>query len=419
MTFEEAIAALSALAPRGWRLGLERMQAFAEAAGLRDALGSGTPQYIQVAGTNGKGSVTATLQSLLVEQGYRTGAYFSPYVYDPRERIQLGRELISHDRFAELAARLLPIADALGPTFGEGATEFEVKTAMGLTAWKEAVCEWVALEVGLGGRLDATSVVSPACGVVVSIGLDHVSILGDTKEAIAAEKVGILKPGMPLVLGAMDPGPRQVCLAYAREMGSTVWEFGREVVLEGSTLSTPGQTYHGLVPVLQGAVQPHNMALAVAALELSGALRDPSAVAVGVARVSLPGRFEQRTVRGKRVVLDGAHNAPSGEMLAKSLQALNFDRLILVTGMLTGHDPREFYHAFEPFRPVAHTTPIHFGRTRTAEEVAEALGQATTHPNAEQAIMTALDEAGPEDLILVTGSFYLVGEVGAILASLS
>ncbi|HEY0866603.1 MAG TPA: hypothetical protein VGE01_04465, partial [Fimbriimonas sp.] len=219
MTYPEALAYVSGLEPRGWRLGLDRMQAFIDRAGLSQNVGrppgtdpAGKPgaRFIHVAGTNGKGSVTAFLQSMLVEHGYRTGAFFSPYVVDPRERVQFGRSLISESDFASVVAHLKPIAESFSETEFGGITEFEFKTAVGVEYWRRKRCEWVALEVGLGGRLDATNVVHPACSAIVSIGYDHTQILGDTLEKIAFEKAGIVKPETPLVVGDVPEPARRV-----------------------------------------------------------------------------------------------------------------------------------------------------------------------------------------------------------------
>jgi dihydrofolate synthase / folylpolyglutamate synthase len=204
MDYQQAQDYIASLAQRGWRLGLDRMTEFAARADLVGSLGDGdSPKFIHVAGTNGKGSVTAMLQSCLVDQGHRTGAFFSPYVVDPRERIQFGREMISKEDLAAIATKLMPIGESLSETEFGGVTEFEFKTAMGFEYWKQKECDWVALEVGLGGRLDATNIITPASSAIVSISYDHVSILGETLAEIAREKAGVIKPGRPVVVGEM------------------------------------------------------------------------------------------------------------------------------------------------------------------------------------------------------------------------
>src|SRR6185436_18334668 len=236
MTYDEALAYIASLAPRGWRLGLDRMQAFVDKIGMQDALGAeGGPQFIHVAGTNGKGSVTAYLQSILVEAGYKTGAFFSPFVYDPRERVQFGRELISKEDLAKLTEELIPIAESFSDTEFGGITEFEFKTALGFLYWKRKQCEWVALEVGLGGRLDATNVVTPKASIIVSIGLDHTNILGHTLAEIAYEKAGIIKPKVPVVVGQMPHEALEVIERAAAEREAPIWRYGKEIRYQPQT----------------------------------------------------------------------------------------------------------------------------------------------------------------------------------------
>ncbi len=416
MTYSEALAYVSSLAPRGWRLGLDRMQEFARRAGLDQ----GGPRYIQIAGTNGKGSVTAFVQSLLIEQGYRAGAFFSPYVYDPRERVQFGRELISETDFASVVQALMPIAEGMEDSEFQGPTEFEFKTAVGVEYWRRRDCQWVSLEVGLGGRLDATSIVTPAAGVIVSIGLDHTSILGDTLELIAAEKAGIVKPGMPLVVGQMEPGPRAVIERIAREQGSEVWRFGTEIRVEelpdGLKVTTPVGSYSGLRPGLKGRIQHHNLALAIGALEAAGAIRDASMLPLGASRAFCPGRFEQRG----RFVLDGAHNPQAARVLVKILRGEGFadKSLVLLTSMVNGHESEGFYRALAPMVREAHVGPIDFHRAQPAERVAEAARAAgipaTSYATLPEAIAAAERAAG-EQTVLVSGSFYFLGDVGKLI----
>lgn len=414
MTYQNALDYIASLAPRGWRLGLDRMQAFCERAGLGDALGApGGPQFVHVAGTNGKGSTTAYLQSLMVEAGLRTGAFFSPYVVDPRERVQLGRELISPEELAEIVEELRPAAEAFTETSFGGITEFEFKTAVGFRCWQRNRCEWVALEVGLGGRLDATNVVTPRAGIVVSIGLDHTNLLGDTLEQIAFEKAGIVKPGVPIVIGAMEEGPRRVIEEVAREQGAPVLLFGRDVDWADGTVTTPNRRLEGIRTGIVGEKQGQNFALALAALEAAGVALDDDAVRRGAERAYVPGRFEVREVDGRTVVFDGAHNADSARVLRATL-----DReypgvpIQLVTNMVQGHDVTAFYGPLADRLAIAHVVPIDFHRARTVHETAAVLERLVPSVEAHASVREGLRAAREgEGLILVTGSFYLVGEV--------
>jgi len=417
MTYREALDAINALEPRGWRLGLDRMTAFCERAGLQDALGDpGSPQFVHVAGTNGKGSTTAFLQSLMVEAGFTAGAFFSPYVVDYRERIQLGRELISKEDLAELTTELLPIGESLAETEFGGATKFEFEAALGFLYWKRKRCDWVALEVGLGGRLDATNVVTPRCSVIVSIGLDHVSILGDTVEQIAAEKAGIIKPGVPVVMGSLPAGAAAVVSSVATSAGSELWRYGHEIFAEwsssGLSISTPKHSFEGLELGLEGEIQGHNAALAVAALIASGLDLTSDVVAAGLRKATAPGRFQRLTVDGRLVVLDGAHNAPAAAVLRLSLdKAFPDEPLVLLTNMLQGHAPAGFYEPLLDRVVKAHVVPIDFVRAIPPSATAAYLQSSVPtelHGSVADGLASALNDPG---LVLVTGSNYLVGEV--------
>ncbi|HLK14658.1 MAG TPA: cyanophycin synthetase [Fimbriimonadaceae bacterium] len=419
MTYPEALAYIASLEPRGWRLGLDRMAEFVRRTGLEAAVNGTERRYIHVAGTNGKGSVTAFLQSLLVESGVRTGAFFSPYVVDPRERIQIGREFISKMELAGITADLRLIAEGMDGTEFSGVTEFEFKTALGFMAWRRAEVEWVALETGLGGRLDATNVVTPAATVIVSIGLDHQSILGETVEKIAFEKAGIIKPGVPLVLGEVPPPAREVILGVAKRAGSKVWEFGKEVLWEPGrgTVSTPAGAFEGLTPALQGMWQGHNLSLAVAALAAVGLELSPDAARFGAASAYAPGRFEKIAWGGCTLILDGAHNADSARALAATLRAESGSgrKVVLLSNMLLGHEPEAFYEPLVPLVSGAVVPPVEFHRRRAPAETAALLRglglEAEVAPSVPAALDRCAELAGPGGTILVTGSFYLVGEV--------
>ncbi|MCH8980238.1 MAG: bifunctional folylpolyglutamate synthase/dihydrofolate synthase [Armatimonadetes bacterium] len=421
LSFDDAVARLAAFQNRGWRLGTDRMQEFLNRLGLQDVLGQpGGPQFIHVAGTNGKGSVVAFLQSMLVEQGCRTGAMYSPYVYDVRERVQTGRDLIPKEDFARLTERLLEVGETLEDTEFGGPTEFEMKTALGFMYWAEQNIEWVALEVGLGGRLDATNVVDPAVSVITSIGLDHTQILGETLAEIAQEKAGIIKPGRPVVVGHVHRDALEAIEARAKDVGAPVWVFGREVTWEDGTVRTPGAEYAGLKPGLKGGVQAQNLSLAVAAIELAGAVCDKAAVKTGAEKTSLPGRYEVVDHEGRKFVLDGAHNKDAARFLLSIFQEQEGEKKVkLITGRTLGHATRPFYQAINPILAKAYVAKLDFHRTMdpadVIEEAGEALQGATMHDSASDALRKCLQETDPGDTILVTGSLYIVGEIGNLI----
>jgi dihydrofolate synthase / folylpolyglutamate synthase len=409
MTYEEALSFVASLEIRGWRLGLDRMEEFVRRCGLTSTLnGRG---YLHVAGTNGKGSVTAYCQSILRASGYRVGGYFSPFVYNIRERIQFDGKPISEEGFVALVSRLKPAAhrfdiDPLGAI-----TEFEFKTAMGLAYWQDREAEWVALEVGLGGRLDATNVVDPAVCAIVSIGLDHMAILGESLAAIAGEKAGILKAGRPGVIGALPKEAADAVRKRGLEAGAPLWEFGREFGIdESGRIFTPKRRID-VRPPIPGQHQHHNVAVAIAAIDASGAEATDAAIVRGLAETKLPGRFERRPMGGALVVLDGAHNLESMEALAETLRIeYPGQKWAAVFGMLDGHDPKPVAALMDSLAAEVHLAPIDFRRTREPRDLAPYFSIATTQsPNAVEAFRKAMASGLP---VLVTGSFYLVGEVG-------
>lgn len=421
LSFEEAVARLGAYQSRGWRLGLDRMQEFLHRLSLDDKLGApGGPQYIHVAGTNGKGSVCAYLQSLLHEQGFIVGATYSPFVYDVRERVQLGRDLISKNDFARLAETLLVVGETLEGTDFGGPTEFEMKTALGFLYWAEKKADFVALEVGLGGRLDATNVVDPACSVIASIGLDHTEILGGTLALIAREKAGIIKPGRPVIVGEMHNEAREVIEQIAQENDSPVWHFGRDVRWEHDTVITPTHEYGDLWPGIKGVMQGHNLSLAVAAMEIVGAVKDESKLKRGAALAELPGRFDLIQYHGRTFILDGAHNPQAAMHLVDTLrEEWMATRMPLITGRIEGHEVKPFFDALEPVIAKPYVAKIDFHRAMDPDEVigkaGHALRSATAFQSTRSALEACIRDTKEGDTILVTGSFYLVGEVGNLI----
>jgi dihydrofolate synthase / folylpolyglutamate synthase len=417
VNYESALEYISSLAPRGWRLGLDRMEEFARRAGFTGALGDGgRPQFLHIAGTNGKGSTTAMLQSCLTEIGLNNGSFFSPYVVDPRERVQLGRDLICKDDLAEITAYLKPIGESLSDSEFGGVTEFEFKTAIGFEFWRRKQCEWVALEVGLGGRLDATNIITPAVSAIVSIGHDHVNILGNTLAEIASEKAGILKVNRPGVVGAMAPEALCAIQERAEEVCSDLWRVGHEITYQrtdsGVHVRTP-ESEIDLSPSLFGEIQLHNAAVAYATLERAGLAGDPTAIQRGIASAYLPGRFTRVEYQGRRVILDGAHNADSAKVLARMLAESKKERLICITGMLSGHEPREFYEHLRPFVDEFWVVPVDFHRSRDATELTDELKAMGLPARGYENVADALRESTTfmaDHEVLVTGSFYLVGD---------
>lgn len=410
---------LDSLARRKWHNGLGRMVRLIELLDLQDYVwGPSRPRYIHVAGTNGKGSVTSFVKSLLVEHGWETGSAFSPYVDDFRERVQFGLEPIPFSDFIEPMAKLAAADRELETSHFSGASAFELKTALGFLVWRDKGAEAVALEVGMGGRLDASNVVEPSSTVIVSIGWDHKEVLGSTLGQIASEKAGIIKQGIPLVLGRTPPEAREVILKAAEDREAPVWEAGREIVIQdredGFDLLLPNLTVTGITPRLYGSIQRHNAALAIASVIQAGISLDPGKVRKAIEETRAPGRFEEAAWRGIPIVLDGAHNEPAARNLADNLRKRFPGRKIgLHLSMLQGHDPAEFLAPLQGVFATAVAVTGTSPRGRQADDLLPALRgiglDAQTAPDRQTAI-EVLAQQGCE-AICATGSFYGLAQV--------
>lgn len=400
MTYGEALEYIASLQNRGWRLGLDRMTAFLERIGNPHLGGT---KFIHVAGTNGKGSVTAMVQAALIVAGHKTGGFFSPYVYDFRERIQLNGELIPEKDVARITERLKPIAEELG------VTEFEFKTAMGFLFWKEMGAEWVALEVGLGGRLDCTNLVIPEVAVITEIGLDHQQFLGNTLREIASEKAGIMKPGIPTVTGVTNPES----LSAIEEKGGEIWRLGKEILLKGNEIETPIAKYLGLSVSLLGEFQRRNMAVAVAALDAAGLRIPDSVLSKAFQNLKVPGRMEVIS-ESPKVILDGAHNAQAAKAIAETIGQCR-----VIYSAATGHNPKETIGSLAVFAKKLYICQMKYERGLSLDSIQEvASGNWEAYGSVREAIAAALEEMEPNETLLVTGSFYLLPEAKAEIATL-
>ncbi len=387
------------------------------------------PGIVHIAGTKGKGSTAAMVESMLRAAGYSTGFYSSPHLHSFCERIRRDGQPVSPQRFAELVERVWPqhLANAADPEAGP-ATLFEYLTAMAFQCFADDGADASVIEVGLGGRLDATNVVPPAVSVITPVSLDHTAILGDTIREIAADKAGIIKPGIPVVVAPQFPEADSAISAAAGEQSAPVIRIGDvmrwrvdAVSIDGQELTIHGQrsAYHVRLPLL-GDFQSVNAAVAVAAVEMladTGFQVGPDAVVKGLASVEWPGRLEVLR-RNPTVIADGAHNDHSVSTLLHTLPAYAPDcRLTLVAGFSRDKrvDAMVKLLAKRCDRVIA--TRSRHPRSMRPAEIAEAfLAQGVapdcvaTVSNVADALNLALDGAGPDDLALVTGSLFVVAE---------
>lgn len=404
MNYDEAMAFIHKTQNFGSRLGLERMR---ELCALL-----GDPQerlkFIHVAGTNGKGSTVTMIACALEDAGYTVGKYTSPYVYDFRERIEVNGAMIGKDELAALTER---VAAACGK-MEDHPTEFETVTAIAFLYYLERKCDFVVLEVGLGGRLDATNVISaPVCSVICSISLDHTHILGDTVEKIAAEKAGIIKEGRPCV--AYPANPPEVIRVFER----VCKERGSELIIPqsgGVSANTDGTfsfTRDGVrfTPSLKGRHQAYNAMTALEALKCAGT--DEKYAQSGIARAALHGRYE--TICEKPLtIVDAGHNPSGVDSLLKTLKS---DRRVksptLIFGMLADKD---YAYAIRALADVAARmvcvtpdSPRALPAEKAAEVASMFCGDVTAFEDTEDAVREALRGLGGSTLV-ICGSFYVI-----------
>jgi len=405
----------------GVHLGLERIEK------LLATLGNPHHQVpvIHVAGTNGKGSVCAYLSSVLTASGYRTGRYTSPHLVDWTERITLNEQPISQE---ELCKIILEIQAAINPN-QESPTQFEVITAAAWLYFAQAKVDVAVVEVGLGGRLDATNVTShPLVTIITSISREHWQQLGPTVANIAGEKAGILKPGCPAVIGQLPPDAQEVVknrIQYlqcpvvfpqpAREL-SPGWAEFEITPNPQSKIHNPKSIKYPLA--LAGQIQLTNSALAIATLNIlqqQGWEIPEAAIINGMAKTKWPGRMQWTTWRNHKLLIDGAHNPAAAQVLRDYVDSLeNVTSVTWVMGMLSTKDHAEIFQALLRPQDKLYLLPVPDHSTaepeylaQLAREICPQLSECLTYPD----LVTGLEAAftGTENLVVLCGSLYLLG----------
>ena len=381
---------------------------------------------VHIAGTKGKGSVAAMVAQVLTSSGYRTGLYTSPHFHTLRERIRVDGGLITESEFAAATGELKPFVESMrqGVAFRQ-LTYFEALTALAFGYFQEQQVEFQVLEVGLGGRLDATNVVRPLVCVITPISLDHTQILGNSLEEIALEKAGIIKPGCWAVISPQPAEAEQVITEVCRAREARVVQVGKDITwvktdgdLHQQSLVVTGRTgeYAIGIPLL-GDYQLENAATAVAALEAlasEGIAITPADIARGLARVKWPGRFH--IVRENPTVLvDGAHNVASMSRLVSNVKAyFGGRRIILVFGTSCDKDIPGIVDELAGFTTEVVIAEASHSRAARYSAVAAEFRRIGIEPeqsdSTQGALERALGQAASGDLICVTGSLFLVAE---------
>jgi len=407
-------AYLFAQKARGSKFGLDRMRALSAALGHPER----GLRCVHVAGTNGKGSVSAMLDAILHAAGWHTGLYTSPHLVKLGERVQVDRHMLTEEEIVAYVRELRPAAErAARDEPDDHASFFEFMTAMALLQFQRRRCDIAVIEVGLGGRLDATNVVEPEVSVITSIGLDHCEFLGHEIAGIAREKAGIVKAGRPVVIGLMPPEAeaaiRQIAAARGAPLVSVAEVFGPDLSAYPTTN-------------LEGDYQRWNAATAtLAARQLGPAWRvTEAAIAHGLTHVDWPGRWQRVQFGGRRMILDASHNPEGAQVLAANLRHLVEESgrgPVVITGALGAARAAPLLATIARFAREIHLVVPQQPRACTHAEL-EALVPEEFAGRIERATVAQLfpqpgicTAGGPDDVVVVTGSIYLLGEVMARL----
>ncbi len=428
MTYEQTVEYLFTRLPLFSRIGAAAYKEDLDnTVALCASLGNPERQFrsIHIAGTNGKGSVSHMLAAILQEAGYKTGLYTSPHLRDFRERIRINGEMIDRDFVVRFTQQIQPQIDQLEPSF------FEITVAMAFAYFAEQKTDIAVIETGLGGRLDSTNVITPELSVITNIGWDHMNLLGNTLEKIAGEKAGIIKKNVPVVIGEVLPETIAVFKEKATELAAPLsiaaekrqaldWKWTEhhqlqvEVAEQHKTdhqvyrLDLPGlyQT-RNLLTVLEACSQLREREWTISENHIKAALQKVKKT------TGLHGRWELLQ-QHPRVIADVAHNEAGLHMLAEQLELTNYRSLHIVLGMVKDKEVEKAL-AVLPAHAQYYFTQAHLPRALEATQLA-ALGRArdlqgNIYSNVQEALDAAKQAADPEDLILVCGSVFLVGEL--------
>ncbi len=436
MNYNEAINYIHDTAKFGSKLGLERTEKILELLGNPHK----KVKCIHIAGTNGKGSTTAMLTNILINSGYRVGCYISPYIEEFEERIQINNTNIPKEDLAHIITEVSRAVDSVA-TMGYGnPTEFEIITCAGFLYFYEKKADYAVVEVGLGGRLDSTNVIVPELSIITSISLDHMNILGDTIDKIAFEKAGIIKNGIPLVLYPQEPMAEEVIERIALERSSEVikvkknnYKFvnsyvaevnGKDKMLQNIIYTTKEDSYDielGLIGIHQ--IDNCNVVIhSCEKLRELGVNITKDSMLKGIREMVWPGRLEiMRTT--PLVVIDGAHNIDGIKKLAESVDKyFTYNKMILIIGILADKQVKEMINIIAPKAERVIAVTPHSERAELCEdlraEIINYVPKCEAIADYEEAYKRALSYCHEDDLLLISGSLYMVGDMRKIIRQL-
>lgn len=424
MTYKEALAYLEQASSFGIKPGLDRITA------LMEALGNPQEDYkiVHVTGTNGKGSVTTYISYALFTSGLRVGRFTSPHLQSYTERIQINDANITENAFAELICR---VKDAVDRIIGDGVeppTQFEMLTAAAFLFFKEQGVDYAVVEVGLGGLLDSTNIVTPEISVITNVSIDHQAYCGDTVEEIARHKAGIIKPQVPVVTAAQD-APLRVIEDTAKAKHAKLYAFNKDFGIDSRSAVTGGQMItvsadHEapamLFTTMAGIHQSVNLACALMTVRLL--MRTDSHISEetmreGFARATWPGRFEVRPVLGRTFIFDGAHNAAGAEAFNLTYAELFKDKpKTLVMAILRDKDEEGIIREVVKSGDTVIVVPAPTERTEVPETLVTRIRTvvpkvtAQTADSVTEALSLAYKHTQAGDIIAVCGSLYILGD---------
>ena len=392
---------------------LESFRALAELFGRpQDAVPS-----FHVTGTKGKGSVVEFLKNMLMAQGFRVGTFTSPHLHNVRERIRIGDKWISEEEFAALVEKIKPVTSGREKRYR---TFFELITLMSFLYFKEKKVDWAVYEVGMGGRLDSTNIILPRCAVINTVALDHTETLGPTLQHIAREKAGIVKSGIPVVIGPQQEGLSDYLEQLARDAGGAPVLYGRDFTAEGPFLIMGRERFGPVKLAMAGEHQIRNCACAFQALISAGAASGEKRELLRAAEETLlGGRIEERMFRGRLMICDVGHTVESVRALYEALEKKYPDRKLVSVASYSHGKNLEGMLALDGAhcRKVILTENSSF-RSATVSDLREATRDDEgflEEKELDKALEKALEESEPSDIILVHGSFYLMGDLYEIM----
>jgi len=416
-------------AAHGLKFGIDRMRTFAAALGNPET----ALPLVHVAGTNGKGSVVAMLDSIFRAAGWRVGMYTSPHLVMLGERVQVERQPLSPEEIVAYVDELRPVAERVGGGCEEDCPSFfEFMTAMALLQFGRQRCDIGLVEVGLGGRLDATNIVTPELSIISSIGMDHCEMLGHSLTEIAAEKAGVIKPGVPVVIGRLPSEAEAVVRVRAAELGAPVHSV-REVYGEGERGAAEEKAREDWRDYpqtnLEGDYQRWNAATAALAARVLTAKTPrwkltPECIAEGLARVDWPGRWQRMQVGGRLLILDSSHNPEGASVLAANLAQLVAEtgrRPVVIAGVLGAARARPLLETISRYASALHLVVPDQPRACSLDELMGLVPEGVRGKVVRDTVARLFPSAGEcaagaaEDIVVVTGSIYLIGEVLARL----